>query len=750
MGDRRYLIPVAMLLAVGALGGAFWFGSQPAPLALPGVSELDNSRQQLDEEDPLHMSGSTTPSPLPAAEDDPDSVSPDKAETAAPEIALHVPDYGVNIERGGAFIDLELFDTHSSRMDVAGFEPTLHRKVGSYWVEEDAIVDVNSNVIRCVGLGLPGLQPTGLEPGHYEITLTSEAKGCTRHSFDVARGEYRLERVELPVWSRTVCFTFVHEDGSPISHLPRLPRVISSSKSLEWIYHGYPPELKYRTPPVEPDPEEEPGSGTFGFGTASWVDTVRVKGDPPRYATDDGRWWVNVMAGCDTTVSFHLSEDLWGQKSYSFSSDFTETDAQMVTLKTPADFNDRVMNPGKLVESVSAGNSGILTPAIKIEVDPMNAPVREGYTRLVVRALSPGNPTMDVVPLSDKKNINPIRHGDLYWFEFISQSECLLQIHPGCDLGVVKQTVDVSAGGVVYVELCLPVKTIGMSGDGISPTLAGFAHTWTVELQSEAGPATRLNFQKTPAGWQALYRDDTQPDITHAAVTLRGADRFNRNPGSTRTTVTDRGDHYLVSRRRFGATEKGPIGNPLSLRAEISATELVPAIGQRPEWHKLLVLRAVDPNGAGMPGVQGLLLEYDDDVVAGQVRERCAARENCPIISRTDAGVYRATLTNLEAKPDPTQLRALMGDDAFEAFDTDAQRLWFARYGAWYRSNVRIRSDNHGYVATEMDALEPGKIYVLYLWGGSRNDLHPDARIVFKAEPSVTDLGALTLPLYKD
>jgi hypothetical protein len=52
-------------------------------------------------------------------------------------------------------------------------------------------------------------------------------------------------------------------------------------------------------------------------------------------------------------------------------------------------------------------------------------------------------------------------------------------------------------------------------------------------------------------------------------------------------------------------------------------------------------------------------------------------------------------------------------------------------------------------VVTGSLKLEPGRVYVLYLWSNSRNELHPDARVVFKAAEGVTDLGAIRMPSYR-
>ena len=58
-----------------------------------------------------------------------------------------------------------------------------------------------------------------------------------------------------------------------------------------------------------------------------------------------------------------------------------------------------------------------------------------------------------------------------------------------------------------------------------------------------------------------------------------------------------------------------------------------------------------------------------------------------------------------------------------------------------------LGSDSEGYVVAHRN-FEAGKIYVLYFWSRSRDDLRPDRRFLFRAQEGLNDLGAIRLPSY--
>jgi hypothetical protein len=742
---KQRLPLVLTLLAVCAAGLVAWLVLRDSGARAHQAAELEpNASAPLPDNQPLQLPAEEEAAPeLPGEDAEPDQPRADQHVVAKPE--YHIPDF-TRVARGGAHIDIQLVDANDLPLSVNGFSASLWRAVGARWVREDAVVDARADVVRCVGLGLPGLEPTGLEPGNYEIVVTSESRGCARHAFSVGRGERRVERMRLPVWTRAVCFTFVHADGSPVRYLPWPPKVITESKDLEERSYPAIPGMAFRSPPTEPDPQHTGGGGGRGGGSG-WVET-RHKSDPPeRYATDDGRWWVNVIAGCDNTVSFHFEEELWGQQSYSFTDDFTVTDSQTVVLNTAADFYDRVLNPGQVTESTEPGNRGILAPPAAAAFDPHTAPVDAGKTRLVLRVLAPCEVSVGVREPDGKRVLRTCaRAGELHWIEFETREEVELEFQLPADIDAIYETLPITSGGVVYIERTLPIREVDLGALEFSPTLDAFAHAYSIEFALGRALCTTLHFQRADGRWRALERSDADLVPLRCTHTISGADRFHQPHNTYRTRVTDKGNSYLYSRSFYEADKVQC--SPVTLTGEVPESDKSAAIAFRPRWENTLVLRAVAADGAGLPGAEGLIMEDPGFAVAEQVRRLSLAQPEPPRITRDNAVSYAAALESLDDTD--ASLRALIGEQAWEAFETREQRLWFARHGAWYHTRTRVSGDQHGYIVRQNCGLEPGKDYVLHLWANSRDDLRPDARIVFKASAEVTDLGAIELPAYED
>ena len=275
------------------------------------------------------------------------------------------------------------------------------------------------------------------------------------------------------------------------------------------------------------------------------------------------------------------------------------------------------------------------------------------------------------------------------------------------------------------------------------------------ELAPTPNDAARRN--ETPAGGRLLRKI-----VMHQRDgELRGELRLG--PGSLDGLA---GDETLVTRvhlrgvahsrrPRSGGLDKSPDGRdqftPITLNGtwrkhEGDAAALLRGGNIQPRLDNAFCLRAVGDQGEGLPWVAGVIFEYAHDQTAQQVRQVLARHDLR--IEPQDYAAYAAALAAAEAAPTETGLRELLGA-AYDRFETDRQRLWFARQGAWYGQGNRAFGDEHGYIATQKLKLEPGKVYVLYLWSQSRDDNRPDARVVFKAAQGVTDLGAIALPSYR-
>lgn len=164
-----------------------------------------------------------------------------------------------------------------------------------------------------------------------------------------------------------------------------------------------------------------------------------------------------------------------------------------------------------------------------------------------------------------------------------------------------------------------------------------------------------------------------------------------------------------------------------------------------------ICFRGVTKDGAGIPEVAASIFLLSEDKTAKSIRDReielkeDGRRPNIVYLDKDNA-------ENLESADESTsddELKNWLGEDVYNAFDNRESRLRFGKYGAWYNTRQVLQSDEHGYVVSEQLNLEHGKKYVIYLWGGSRNDLKPDARVEFTFDKAGTDLGAILLPDYE-
>lgn len=119
--------------------------------------------------------------------------------------------------------------------------------------------------------------------------------------------------------------------------------------------------------------------------------------------------------------------------------------------------------------------------------------------------------------------------------------------------------------------------------------------------------------------------------------------------------------------------------------------------------------------------------------------------------SKLGAKFGDAFYSELQAeKADAEFMREHVGEEFLKLTSEPDDLDYYARRGAWYDSHRRLKSDSKGYLLARGFRLTEGRVYVLYLWSNSRDDLKPDARVVFRAEGELTDLGAILLPTYTE
>ncbi|MCF6227384.1 MAG: hypothetical protein L3J82_01795, partial [Planctomycetes bacterium] len=185
---------------------------------------------------------------------------------------------------------------------------------------------------------------------------------------------------------------------------------------------------------------------------------------------------------------------------------------------------------------------------------------------------------------------------------------------------------------------------------------------------------------------------------------------------------------------------------------------------------KGLWLKVVDNKGFGIPFVEGTIIPLAEDKLAVQLRDiETVMTKNSTrpelFTSSMDKG---NKLTELNIESSIEEIDNLLGGNAASALDSKSKKLKYAQQGAWYDPLSRAYSDSCGYMHMDFRALSPkyiwsngfvsevetiehpfeeDKLYVLYLWSLSRDDLKPDRRIVFKGADLI-DLGVIEMPGY--
>jgi len=786
-----------VLLALASLAGVWWLLQDAGRDRLPrnAVAEADEPAIKPAPAKPSPGQPDAVPTPsieqpnLPEPTPVPEFATP-------PEPALHQPDYGPRLLRGGARIEFELADAKGATIPVQYCSVTLWRQLGSYWLKEECEARTNGNAIFCNGLGDSAVSGAGLEPGDYELDIFSNRYGALRHRFVVRSGEKRRERLLMPNWTRTICFNFVHPDGSPVLWIKTPPTVTSKSAPLPAMDRPAGEFLQFRTAPTDP-PRADMGSG---WGGSTFSPTRRMRGDSSVYPTDNGRYYVRVWAGAENTVSFPLGT-LWGMDYYTVANAFTETiwEETKVTLPTVADFADQVADTPKRKADPPGGRQIIAADEYNEftrppeDYDPLTAPLKPAEQRLVVRVQANFEPRVEI-SYDGKSPRGQFNLANRLWYSYFNnQKPAWFRVTDGVFFTSPWERVpDLAPGVVTEIERSFSAALVTVTCGGLSPTLQAFAHTVDFDIgltkprvetppgelpriiedtdieegdptdmpTENLAPNPNIKRNEKPEGGRVLRKifmrqkgdvtsgelrfgrdslveiqaDDTLTTRVH----LRGVSRYARESNGNARFTPDARDQFT------------PITlNGRWLRHEGDAATLLRGGTIQPHLDDAFCLRVIGNQGEGLPWVTGLVFEYANDEVAQQVRQILARRPAYPEIAVSNAATYKASLEQLEAYPDQIGMRELIGDSNYELFETDAQRLWFARNGAWYSAQQTCCSDEHGYIATQGTRLEPGKVYVLYLWSQSRNDIHPDNRIVFKAGQGVTDLGAISLPSYR-
>lgn len=742
----KRILPIALLLVVALALAAWLLRPRPAPVNAGNAIfdrasvPADGSPLRARPEDPSQPERPAQPAPQDAP-----TAREEQPQPETREPLLHVPDHGELLWRGGARVAFELYDARGMRVDTGEINSMrVHRKLGSFGTTEDVTRDGTGNVLRAQGLGVAGGAYTGLEPGQYTLECESRRWGMLRHDFTVARGETRTDRVTLPLYERVIAFRFTHPDGTPVVWLRGGPSVIYAEVRAD--------DSRSRPDGVLRSPPGQPVTGGGRFWSSSPSGRPMDGALKSVQATDAGRWYVRVVVGREGKVTFKLDEAIWGQAEFSVSSTFEEGswDDYVVELPTPADFA-QLLEPLEKQGQDNPGHRNLLAaPPAPRALDPLNDEISPGGARLLVGLDCNVPALLEAIPVGSSSTYRFTPHADGWFLDVSTRAIVRCRATDGRWFSTPYWEMDPTGGGLVRDSRVVVAPLMRIDTQSLGPTLRASTVATTLTLDPGSEPES-----KSERGNRAT---------TVSGVFVPGRDAFIDVPWGgglfdqrdTWTTAQLRADFSggarLMKPRRGGSSVDQDGHTIYDAKVYSLAHELdlaqgfdgVAATGITLQPKPMLTLRAVGENGEGLPWVAGTLLEYEQDEFSQGLRDALGGTH--PRIEADHQAHAEAMATQGEARE--AAIEALIGEEAARLLTQPDQREWYAKHGAWYDTSSRMQSQEHGYILHER-RLEPGKVYVLYLWSESRDDLKPDRRVVFKATEGVTDLGVITLPSYE-
>lgn len=754
MGTRRTIAFLALLL-VGVLV-ATWMLADPA--------DTRHSRLNMPLDDQTSHAGGTpltgelpvTPEPdtgetgkerehevsAPSAVDEVPSASTQTEQPAEPD---HVPLYGIAVQRGGATAVFTLTDGRDQPLYQTFPTVELWRRVGAYWQKDDAYWDVTRRAIVC-----DGRSAAGLEPGEYELDVSAGHYGSLTHRFHVNRGERLESALRTENWRRIVCIEFLQPDGTPVDWLKDTPIVRSEADEAGFIDRSGKPRRVLRDPP------SSISGGRGGRGGFAWR---RARGSGARsdeymYATDAGRFHVPVIAGAMNTIEFRCGE-YWGREQLQLEGRFTgaEWDRYTVTLELVPEFDELTRAWTRYGEADPGARSAIDWVSSYLNPPAPDDPAQVRDRRLVIDLQA--EPGVSVVYGIQLEPDDPFhvdrtmqRRGSLHYADASAGSTIHFAFEFNGKRASLPEAVtfnDDLPGPVHRISRRFVLNSLKTPDWGLTPTL----EAWAVQRWLQVS----LDWHQVNTPRLSTWRLDHALPTFHVPESLPAQLR-ETPPGGVELKweiagAVERADSEVPWKGRWNDNlrQSGIVNTDgETLQQALRGGEFSPPVLQG------LALRAVGPNLEGLPWVEGSIVPYELDARARKLRDierRLAEDGERPFLRSDFVDAYAQNENDFnEEAIDPERMRTFLGPKFIEQTDDRADLAYYARSGAWYNTRERLMTDEAGYFFADVSSVRPGRRYVLYLWGGSRDDLQPDARIVFTAGEDITDLGAISLPTY--
>ena len=724
-------VPVLILLLLLGGGLVWWLlgGYQPVEIQRadfeggPTAHEGDAPLSGIPARPPADETPAKTDTETPPAKA---QLSPETAEADWDEPAI-VPLYGDAVLRGGARATFTLLDAKDQRLWNPSVSVTLYRHVGSYIVNEVVTWDVMTSQINC-----HGLSGAGLEPGKYALTVHASPYGAFLHEFSLTKGEQLVATLRTPHWRRVVCFEFTDQFGQPVPWIDHHPGVSTVAVTLDELPETSRPGRVLRDPP--------PTSGSGGRGGAGGFAHRRARGSGgvrwSVVATDEGRYYVPVYVGAQNDVTFTFSDAIWGVPEFSVSDTFEERDTVQVQLQLSSDFEALIAEHTRLGVTDPGARSVLDWQQTALKLLPSETPFDRYVRRVVIQLDGPATAVPHGMAIDTKEKLGggisaPLRfRGGEWYLDLRTDESAWISVH---DQGqVVLESIPIEFGDddpkVKILKLTVPHTPARTPRFQFSPTLDSWAVHRALIASPEEYTDWRIDMDRTE--YVVYPAMDADFEVPNAGL------KWELAPAAISKWRIDW--HTIGSSSSTGPAVLSDVRNG-------RLTPPTPASG--------LVLRVIGNMGEGLPWTEGSLVDLEHDRRARRLREvetHLATEGKRPVLG-ADLGdrMYEDPDSFDAAAIDPAVMEQFLGEEFLKQSDDRGDLAWYARNNAWYDTHRKFKSDEHGYIVNMGQKLVPGRKYVLYLWSDSRDDLQPDARIVFEATEGMTDIGAINLPSYR-
>ncbi|MBX3474887.1 MAG: hypothetical protein KF754_10935 [Planctomycetes bacterium] len=577
-------------------------------------------------------------------------------------------------------------------------EVRLWRKLGKWMYAHPAGFDSQRSQLVC-----GGYNDRGLEPCAYILKAVLGAYGPMEREFTVAAQGKPPAPHQYSTWRRVVTLRFKGPDGKPLAALDTPPRYRWEADKIE------PPANEYL-----PDVLRKPPGGGLAFrrarGGASGV-------PKQRHLTDGGLWYLPVTAGREGQITGPVSiAGAFDDASFDKPVDVEyEVDLDAIAGRAAANEAD----PGS--RSLKPGG-GLIWPAYFAVPDS-------------VFRVELSDPS---IPL--KFTTGWVESGKEGWTAAIPRDRALKYRFVSGPMFETPWKDLPKADSSGAIKVVFAQKPPSLSVEATGNTL----RQWWDWCQPSIGPLKREEVVASMVGAErrALFMLDADrvmqlESAGEVDLYFGGAD--GEDPALGLSSIPWPSERHWLQTHVYSNEVKLSTAQLAELKAGKQVKLKVSFAG--------VILRAVNAAGAGVPHAQVSVLTVEDDKIAVRLKKTLedAAAKSSPIKLEGKGSI--AFKEDEEVTDD--DLVSIMGDAAFKALGARDLRLRFARNGAWYDTHETATGDPHGYVLKSALRFEEGKKYVLYLWGGSRDDLKPDLRVEFTYTAKGVDLGARVVADYK-